>query len=209
MNITNIVIMLLSIFSILLLSVTFFIPSDSEVYRLITYFDFILCGIFLVDFFRQLYEAEDKWRYFYTVGWLDLASSIPVVSELRYVRIFRIFRIFRIIKSIKLLVTFIRQNQASSLYGFVVFVAFTTLVLATTAVLYVEQHVGNITTAEDALWWSFVTITTVGYGDFYPVTNIGKLISFVLIVCGIASFGTRLFPISIVWLLHLKIKCRF
>lgn len=121
-----------------------------------------------------------------------MASSIPVVSELRYVRIFRIFRIFRIIKSIKLLVTFIRQNQASSLYGFVVFVAFTTLVLATTAVLYVEQHVGNITTAEDALWWSFVTITTVGYGDFYPVTNIGKLISFVLIVCGIASFGTAI-----------------
>ena len=97
---------------------------------------------------------------------------------------------------LNLLVAFIRQNQASSLYGFVVFVAFTTLVLATTAVLYVEQHAGNITTAEDALWWSFVTITTVGYGDFYPVTNIGKLISFVLIVCGIASFGTAISNIN-------------
>lgn len=51
---------------------------------------------------------------------------------------------------------------------------------------------GNITTAEDALWWSFITITTVGYGDFYPVTNIGKLIAFILIVCGIATFGTTI-----------------
>jgi voltage-gated potassium channel len=52
--------------------------------------------------------------------------------------------------------------------------------------------VENITTAEDALWWSFITITTVGYGDFYPVTHIGKPITFVLIVCGIASFGTAI-----------------
>jgi len=192
MSITNIIIMLLSIFSIALLSLLFFIPSDSEVYRLIGYFDFILCMIFLVDFFNQLYKAENKWRYFYTVGWLDLLSSLPMVSELRFVRIFRIFRIFRIIKSIKLLIAFILNNKAASLYGFVVFTAFTTLVLSTTAVLYLEKDVGNITTAEDALWWSFVTITTVGYGDFYPVTNLGKLITFVLIVCGIASFGTAI-----------------
>jgi len=76
--------------------------------------------------------------------------------------------------------------------GLLYFPAFTTLVLSTTAVLYLEKDVGNITTAEDALWWSFVTITTVGYGDFYPVTNLGKLITFVLIVCGIASFGTAI-----------------
>jgi len=121
MSITNIIIMLLSIFSIALLSLLFFIPSESEVYRLIGYFDFILCMIFLVDFFNQLYKAENKWRYFYTVGWLDLLSSLPMVSELRFVRIFRIFRIFRIIKSIKLLIAYILNNKAASLYGFVVF----------------------------------------------------------------------------------------
>jgi len=192
MSVKNIVIMLLSIFSIALLSLLFFIPSDSEVYRLITYFDFILCLIFLFDFLNQLLNAENKWRYFYTVGWLDLVSSIPMVSEFRFIRIFRVFRIFRIIKSVKLLVNFIKKNKSASLYGFVVFSAFTILVLSTTAVLYVEKDVGNITTAEDALWWSFITITTVGYGDFYPVTHIGKLITFALIVCGIASFGTAI-----------------
>ncbi len=192
MSVTNIIIMLLSIFSIFLLSLLFFIPSDSEVYRLITYFDFILCLIFLLDFLSQLKNAKNKWRYFYTVGWLDLLSSIPMVSEFRFIRIFRVFRIIRIIKSINILVTFVRDNKTASFYGFIVFVVFTTLVLSTSAVLYFEKDVGNITTADEALWWSFITITTVGYGDYFPVTTIGKLFTSVLIVCGIASFGTAI-----------------
>lgn len=88
------------------------------------------------------------------------------------------------------MVNFVKVNKAASLYGFVVFVVFTSLILSTTAVLFFEKDVGNITTAEEALWWSFITITTVGYGDFYPVTLIGKLITSFLIVCGIISFGT-------------------
>ncbi len=189
MNIANIVITLLSIFSIILLSISFFISQNSEVYKLIGYFDFVLCLVFLVDFFVQFFNTRNKWRYFYTSGWLDLLSSIPVVYEFRFIRVFRVFRVLRILKSVKLLVRFIRENRASSMYGFVVFTSFVTLVLTTTGVLYVEQDTGNIQTAEDALWWSFVTITTVGYGDFYPVTGIGKVLASILIFCGIASFG--------------------
>ncbi|WP_257666357.1 ion transporter [Parapedobacter tibetensis] len=192
MSVFNIVIALLSIFSIILLSATFFIPETSEVYRLIGYFDFSLCAIFLIDFFRQVFQAPNKVRYLYTTGWLDLLSSIPMVSEFRYIRIFRVFRVLRIIKSFKLLIAFIQHNRAATLYGFVVFTSYTTLVLCTTAVLYVEQGVGNITTAENALWWSYITITTVGYGDFYPVTTTGKALASVLIFCGIATFGTAI-----------------
>jgi voltage-gated potassium channel len=191
-SVSNLIIMMLSIFSIALLSLTFFLPSTSETYRLLTFFDFILCLIFIYDFLVQLFTAPNKWKYMYTIGWLDLLSSIPVVSELRYIRIFRIFRIFRIIKSIKLLVDFIRENRASTLYGFVVFSAFIILVLSTTLILYLEHDVGNIKTAEDALWWSFITITTVGYGDLYPVTNLGRMVTVVLIVAGVATFGAAI-----------------
>lgn len=196
MSVSNIVIMMLSIFSIALLTLTFFIPHTSEIFRLLTYFDFLLCLIFLYDFFHQLISAKNKLRYMLTIGWLDLLSSIPVVSEFRYIRIFRIFRVFRIIKSFRLLIEFIRQNRATSLYGLVVFCTITILVICTTAVLFVEQGVGNIKTAEDALWWSFITITTVGYGDLYPVTNLGRLIAVIIIFTGVASFGAAISYIS-------------
>ncbi len=189
LSVSKLVVMLLSIFSILLLTLTFFIPEESEVSRLLSIFDYMLCVVFLYDFFDQFFKAENKWRYFYKYGWLDLLSSIPLVAQFRYVRVFRIFRILRIIKSVKLLVSFIKDNKAMSLYGFVIFSACMILIICTTAVLYVEQGVGNINTAEDALWWSFITITTVGYGDLYPVTNIGRLITVFLIVSGVASFG--------------------
>lgn len=188
-SVSKIIIMLLSIFSIFLLSLTFFIPETSEVYRLLTIYDYLLCAVFIYDFSHQFLTHEQKWKYMYTVGWLDLLSSIPVVSHLRFVRIFRIFRILRIIKSIRLLLQFVKENKAMSLYGFVIFSVFMVLIICTTAVLYVEEPVGNIKTAEDALWWSFITITTVGYGDLYPVTNIGRLITVVLIIAGVTSFG--------------------
>ncbi|MFN2261460.1 MAG: potassium channel family protein [Psychroflexus sp.] len=189
LSVTKLIIALLSIFSIILLSATFFLPEDSEVNKLIHYYDFGLCAVFLYDFFQQLRKRKKKWRYFLTYGWLDLLSSIPVVAEFRYVRVLRIFRILRIVKSFRMLYKFILTNKKASMYGFIVFAASVILVLSSTLVLYFEQDVGNIKTAEDAMWWSYVTITTVGYGDYYPVTNIGKVISSILILNGIAIFG--------------------
>ena len=48
----------------------------------------------------------------------------------------------------------------------------------------------NIKTATDALWWTFVTVTTVGYGDFYPVTVLGRCVAVLLMIVGIGTFGT-------------------
>jgi len=190
LTVTKLIVALLSIFSIILLSFTFFIDQDSELYRLIHYYDFGLCMIFLYDFFVQLYKRKKRWQYFFTYGWLDLLSSLPVIDQFRYVRVLRIFRILRIVKSINRLYKFIITNKKASLYGLIVFVSTITLILSSTFVLYIEKDVGNIQTAEDALWWSYITITTVGYGDYYPVTNPGKLVASILILNGIAIFGT-------------------
>lgn len=189
LSVSNLIIALLSIFSILLLSISYFIPQDSEINKLINYYDFGLCAVFLYDFFSQLRKRKKRWRYFFTYGWLDLLSSIPVISEFRYIRVLRIFRIFRIMKSFHLLYEFIITHKKASLYGFVIFVSTVILVLSSTMVLYLEKDVGNIKTAEDALWWSYITITTVGYGDYYPVTNFGKLTASILILNGIVIFG--------------------
>lgn len=189
LTVTKLIVALLSLFSIALLSLTFFIESDSELNRLIHYYDFGLCLVFLYDFFVQLYRRKKRWKYFFTYGWLDLLSSIPVIYEFRYIRIFRVFRVLRIIKSLNILYKFIKTNKRASLYGLIVFSSTIILILSSTLVLYLEQDVGNIETAEDALWWSYITITTVCYGDLYPVTNEGRLAASVLILNGIAIFG--------------------
>lgn len=188
-SVTKLIVALLSILSIILLSFTFFISEDSELYQLIHYYDFGLCAVFLYDFFAQLIKRKQRWKYFVTYGWLDLLSSIPVMSQFSYIRILRVFRIIRILRAYKILYAFIIKNKKASLYGLIVFISTMILILSSTLVLYLEQDVGNIKTAEDALWWSYITITTVGYGDYYPVTNAGKLAASILILNGIAIFG--------------------
>lgn len=124
-----------------------------------------------------------------TYGWLDLLSSIPVIHELRFARAFRVFRVFRIFKSYKILVNFLKSNKKESFYGFSVMFIILSIITSSFLVLYFEHESGNITTAEETLWWSFVTITTVGYGDLYPVTTIGRIFASILIITGIFGFG--------------------
>lgn len=190
LSIYKLVVAVLSVFSIILLSSSFFMPKDSEVYRLINYYDFGLCAVFLYDFFRQLREADNRVKYFFTYGWLDLLSSIPVVGAFRFARFFRVFRVIRVFKSIHVLILFIRSNKKSSLYGLIVLFICFTVVLSSIATLYFEREVGNIQTAEDALWWTFISVTTVGYGDYYPVTDHGKLTATTMIFTGLLAFGT-------------------
>lgn len=190
MSISKLTIAIFSIVSIGMLSVSFFLNHQSELYRLLNYYDWGLCAFFLYDFFEELFTSKNKARYFFTVGWLDLLSSIPVVHELRFARVVRVIRIIRLFHSATLLIEYLRSNRKSSLYGAIVMTLVSIIILSSFFVLMVEQDVGNIKTAEDALWWTFISVTTVGYGDYYPVTNIGKLLASLLIMSGIVGFGT-------------------
>lgn len=190
MSISKLTIAIFSVVSIGMLSVSFFLDHQSELYRLLNYYDWGLCAFFLYDFFEELFISKNKTRYFFTVGWLDLLSSIPVVHELRFARVVRVIRIIRLFHSATLLIQYLRSNRKSSLYGAIVLTLVSIIILSSFFVLMVERDVGNIKTAEDALWWTFISVTTVGYGDYYPVTNIGKLLASLLIMSGIVGFGT-------------------
>ncbi len=163
-----------------------------QVSSLIHMIDTIGCAIFFGDFCVRFYSAQSKTR-FMKWAWIDLIACIPNLELLRWgrlVRVLRVIRLLRGVRSVHLVFTAVLQDQ---LRGGVVTLVFAVLLLvsfSSGSVLVCERQVdSNIKTAEDAVWWSIATITTVGYGDKFPVTTEGRVIGVILMVAGVSMFG--------------------
>jgi voltage-gated potassium channel len=186
--------LVLSIFAILLLSFDTIFLIDQHTHRIIEYADTLLCILFFLDFLVTFYTSDRKLNYLITWGWLDFVSSIPMVSSLRWgrsARIVRIFRVLRGIRSARIVTSYILERRAQSVTLAAVLTAIILITISSISILYFEKVPGaNIKTAEDALWWSFVTITTVGYGDKYPITTEGRGLAVVLMIAGMGLFST-------------------
>ena len=182
-------IILLSITSVGMIFVQQIDAVSSEFIKLFTLFDHIICGLFFFDFSFRLFTAPSK-RAYLKWGWIDLISSIPILDQLRWGRMFRLLRIVRAIKGT------MRGHQRlerkiQDPFISVILIAFLCVFLGAISVLHLEAGVegSNIKSARDAIWWALVTVTTVGYGDFTPITNEGRLVAVVLMSAGIGIFG--------------------
>ncbi|MAB84031.1 MAG: hypothetical protein CMJ24_11460 [Phycisphaerae bacterium] len=170
----------------------FFIPHDTEQARLLGYFDDFFCLIFFVDYLRQIHLEDRKLRYIFGWGILDLASSIPTAGPLRLLRIARIIRLVRAVRSVRILVQIFKGDQVGAAIVGSMTITMVGIILACFGVLHYEsQDPGaTIKTADDVMWWAVVTTSTVGYGDFYPVTGPGRLLAAMVMVLGIGLFAT-------------------
>jgi len=189
----NIIILILSLYIILSLIVTTFFALSNEIVILLNYVDNFICIIFLVDFGIRFKNANNK-LVFMKWGWIDLVASIPFLDIFRagrLLRLIRLLRIFRALKSTKLIFEHINRNKKQSALTSVALLSFVVVIFSSIAILEFETEVNsNIKTAEDAIWWSYVTITTVGYGDKFPVTSEGRIIGAILMTTGVGIFGT-------------------
>ena len=189
----NIIVFFLSLYVIVALLVDTFFPISKEVSSLLRDIDYVICVIFFVDFLHRLLTAKDKKEYL-RWGWIDLISSIPMNFFLagRLFRVFQLVRVLRAMRSIDYLSHYFLKNRVRSAFTSAAIVAFLTLVFCAIGILKMEKDApgSNIKTAEDALWWAYVTITTVGYGDKFPVTSEGRIIAAVLMTVGVGLFGT-------------------
>lgn len=161
---------------------------------ILDYADFIVCMIFMADFLISLVRAPDRWRYLRTWGWLDLLSSIPTIDIVRWGRAARILRIFRILRGLRatqLLAGLVIRRRAENAMLAASLVAVMLITFCSIAILHFESGPeANILSADDALWWAFATITTVGYGDRYPTTGEGRMVAVLLMSAGVGLFGT-------------------
>lgn len=189
----GVLILVLSIYVLTALFIDTLFKLDPQVSIILDIADNFVCGVFFIEFVARFYKADNKLK-FMRWGWIDLISSIPTLEFLRVGRIFSLFRLLRIIRAIrstKELIHHFRRNRVESTIVSMVLVGILLLIFSSILILKVEDVPGgNIKTASDALWWAFTTVSTIGYGELFPITAAGRLIASVLIVFGVGVFGT-------------------
>lgn len=198
-NAYNIFILVLTLFSLAIM-VLLLLPVSQAERDLLLVYDNVVCVIFLLDFAINLRGSKPKRAYFIGArGWLDLLGSVPsfgffpVGGLLRLARLSRLARITRLLRGQagKDLVRDVLANRSQYATFITVLLAGMTLSIATLLIVQFESQSpdASITTGGDALWWGIVTMTTVGYGDFFPVTTAGRLTAAFVMFAGIGIIG--------------------
>lgn len=187
----ELLVLFLSLYSLVALIVDLLVTLDPETRLMLRQIDDAVCVIFLLDFAVHFWIAPSK-TAFMRMGWIDLLSSIPEISWLRWGRVFRVFRILRALRSFTAVIEHVSAERTKGTFVMVGLMSVVAILLATIAVYELErgQPNANIHTAGDALWWAFATITTIGYGDHYPMSVAGRIVAVVLVVFGLSFFGT-------------------
>ena len=198
-NAYNIFILVLTIFSLVIM-VLLLLPVSPAERDLLMLYDNAVCVIFLIDFAMNFLGAKPRRAYFIGQrGWLDLLGSIPSFGFIPFTALFRLARLSRLTRITRLLrgqagkdlVIDVLRNRGQ--YATFITILLAGIVLSTGSILVLEFESraadGNIKTGGEAIWWGLVTITTVGYGDFYPVTMLGRLTGIFVMFAGIGIIG--------------------
>lgn len=184
-------VLLLSIYVIAALLIDLTVKLPENVRDLMCYLDWFVCTIFFTDFVIRFRRAPSKLA-FMRWGWIDLLSCIPLefLALGRTVRIVQIVRILRAFRSARAVMCYLHENRVRSMAWSTVLMAMVLLLFSMIAILIFERDpASNIKSPMDALWWGITTMTTVGYGDRYPVTPEGRLVAMILMITGVGLFG--------------------
>ncbi len=190
-NFLDSLILLLSIYVLAALLIQESMELDAETLLFLLYADTLICLVFLIDFAIRFAKADNK-SAFMRWGWIDLLSSIPMIDPLRYGRIVRVIRILRALHASRLIVNHLLHRRTTGILALLVICSALIIIISAVTVLQVERSVegANIHELRDAIWWAFVTITTVGFGDFFPVSVVGRIVSALLMTVGVGLFAS-------------------
>lgn len=144
---------------------------------------FVVWVVYVVDYVVSLALVTNRVSWFFRHLHLLLIVVFPFLRPLYLLRLIPFLKFFHRKVGVRL-----RSQATVYIFAGFVFLIF----VGALAILDAEQNQpgANITDFSEALWWSIVTITTVGYGDFYPVTGLGRFIAALLMIAGIALIGS-------------------
>ena len=185
------VISILSFFTIFLLLATP-LANYEHIRQTLMVADIVFCVIFFFDFLWSLYRATNRWKYL-RLGWMDLVGSVPFIYPLRVFRMRRVLDATNHLRGMspEEMTKRFRGNPARGTLFFTIVITLVIVFIASTLIVQFEKRGPNpmIVKGEEALWWTIVTMTTVGYGDFVPKTISGRLLAVVLMFLGVGLFG--------------------
>ncbi|WP_143824608.1 potassium channel family protein [Neiella marina] len=182
--------MMLSIVSVVLALLLLIKDMDPGIYRLLRVFDLIVCGVFFIAFWTGFWRADHKWQYAKS-HWYDLVASIPFSESLRLLRIVQVYRVAKMLYLTKGRFDFHFVSRLGNTVAGLLLLELLIIFGGSFLVFYLETGLPHapITEPEEAIWWALVTVSTVGYGDFYPITDVGRLAASVLIVIGVGNYA--------------------
>ncbi len=167
--------------SLIIYSLFVKLPNDQE--EVLSWF---VWGLFLVDYTVRLVVSKDKWEYVKKHP-LELLAIIPFDQVFRALRLVRIIRLLRLVVLLKRKDSFLEVLTQKYKVDRIFVIVIALLFLSAISMYWIEP---SFNTFADALWWSIVTTTTVGYGDLYPETAVGRIIASFLMFVGIGLIGT-------------------
>ncbi len=193
----------LALVVVAILFVEFTRPLTEDQQAMLTNIDLSILGIFAVDYFYRLIRAHDKWHFFKR-NIFDLIAIMPFDKAFRVARLARLVRLARLSRSTRL-TRILRFSKVVRLFAFskrlgntfsgvlktnglvyVVLLTIGIILLGAVGILMFEDTMANF---GDALWWSLVTTTTVGYGDISPESAGGRVLAGFLMIVGIGFLG--------------------
>ncbi len=169
--------------------------------RWLDWIDIAVVTIFTIEYFVRWYYAPNRWRYPFTLmAIIDLLVILPfylgMFLDLRSLRLVRILRILQLLKIYRynramqgFVATFRKVLPQLEVVGIVVLLV---TVISSTAMFECEHEAqpDKFRNLADAIWWCIVTLTTVGYGDAYPITHAGRWVAGFTVLVGLGIFGT-------------------
>jgi voltage-gated potassium channel len=153
--------------------------------------------VFTIEYLARIYVADKKIKFIFSFfGFIDFFAILPFYLsfgvDLRSLRVLRLFRIFRLLKLVRYNKAMRHFTQAMLMAReqIVLFMAMTLVLIyfAAVGIYYFENEAQpeHFSSIFESLWWSIVTLTTVGYGDVYPITVGGRMFTFFILLIGLA-----------------------
>jgi voltage-gated potassium channel len=152
--------------------------------------------VFTIEYFLRIYVAESKPKFIFSFfGIIDLVAILPFylsfgvdLRSLRALRFLRLFRVLKLVRYNRAMNHFTRAIRSSKEEIFLfIFITLILIYFSAVGIYYFENQAqpDHFSSIFDSLWWAIITLTTVGYGDVYPITVGGKVFTFMILMIGL------------------------